>query len=161
MDLFLDFDMIDDDLDHDHYDLDLESTLSPMPRERANTWHGPPRAASRVVRLSAPGGSGITDEGVECAAPAAAAASARDQVPGAISGSVRKATARRNAWGNMSYADLIAKAIESSPEKRLTLAEIYSWLVENVPFFKDKGETSSSAGWKVCKMNFDGACVII
>ncbi|KAJ8266076.1 hypothetical protein GJAV_G00125620, partial [Gymnothorax javanicus] len=57
-------------------------------------------------------------------------------------------SSRRNAWGNMSYADLISKAIESSPEKRLTLSQIYDWMVKSVPYFKDKGDSNSSAGWK-------------
>ncbi len=56
---------------------------------------------------------------------------------------------RKNAWGNLSYADLITQAIDSSPEKRLTLAQIYDWMVKNVPYFKDKGDSTSSAGWKV------------
>ncbi|XP_067312199.1 forkhead box protein O3a [Pseudorasbora parva] len=60
----------------------------------------------------------------------------------------RKSSARRNAWGNYSYADLITQAIESTPEKRLTLAQIYDWMVRNVPYFKDKGDSNSSAGWK-------------
>ncbi|KAG8444686.1 hypothetical protein GDO86_009742 [Hymenochirus boettgeri] len=60
----------------------------------------------------------------------------------------RKCSSRRNAWGNMSYADLITKAIESSPEKRLTLSQIYEWMVHSVPYFKDKGDSNSSAGWK-------------
>ncbi|GAA6232976.1 forkhead box protein O1-A-like [Lates japonicus] len=58
-------------------------------------------------------------------------------------------SSRRNAWGNMSYADLITKAIDSSPEKRLTLSQIYDWMVKSVPYFKDKGDSNSSAGWKV------------
>ncbi|MEQ2231488.1 hypothetical protein ILYODFUR_000990 [Ilyodon furcidens] len=61
----------------------------------------------------------------------------------------RKASSRRNAWGNLSYADLITKAIESSPEKRLTLSQIYDWMVRSIPYFKDKGDSNSSAGWKV------------
>uniref|UniRef100_A0A2R8N2Z5 Forkhead box O4 n=1 Tax=Callithrix jacchus TaxID=9483 RepID=A0A2R8N2Z5_CALJA len=40
------------------------------------------------------------------------------------------------------------KAIESAPEKRLTLAQIYEWMVRTVPYFKDKGDSNSSAGWK-------------
>lgn len=60
----------------------------------------------------------------------------------------RKSSARRNAWGNYSYADLITQAIESSPDKRLTLAQIYDWMVRSVPYFKDKGDSNSSAGWK-------------
>ena len=63
---------------------------------------------------------------------------------------VKKPTSsRRNAWGNMSYADLITQAISSSPDKRLTLSQIYDWMVGNVPYFKDKGDSNSSAGWKV------------
>ncbi|XP_023681896.1 forkhead box protein O1-A [Paramormyrops kingsleyae] len=60
----------------------------------------------------------------------------------------KSGTSRRNAWGNMSYADLITKAIESSPEKRLTLSQIYDWMVRSVPYFMDKGDSNSSAGWK-------------
>ncbi|XP_033635399.1 forkhead box protein O3-like [Asterias rubens] len=60
----------------------------------------------------------------------------------------RKNCSRRNAWGNLSYADLITKAIQSAPEQRLTLSQIYDWMVKNVPFFKDKGDSNSSAGWK-------------
>ncbi|XP_029568712.1 forkhead box protein O3 [Salmo trutta] len=60
----------------------------------------------------------------------------------------RKSSARRNAWGNYSYADLITQAIESSPDQRLTLAQIYDWMVRSVTYFKDKGDSNSSAGWK-------------
>lgn len=70
--------------------------------------------------------------------------------PGAAGGSgqPRKCSSRRNAWGNLSYADLITRAIESSPDKRLTLSQIYEWMVRCVPYFKDKGDSNSSAGWK-------------
>ena len=60
-----------------------------------------------------------------------------------------KRPARRNAWGTASYADLIAAAIESSPDKRLTLAQIYDWMVTNVQYFSERADSSSSAGWKV------------
>uniref|UniRef100_A0A3Q0QVN8 Forkhead box O1 b n=1 Tax=Amphilophus citrinellus TaxID=61819 RepID=A0A3Q0QVN8_AMPCI len=63
-------------------------------------------------------------------------------------GQRKSSSSRRNAWGNMSYADLITKAIDSSPEKRLTLSQIYDWMVKSVPYFKDKGDSNSSAGWK-------------
>ena len=46
--------------------------------------------------------------------------------------------------------NLITKAIQSSPEGRLTLSQIYDWMVQNVPYFRDKGDSNSSAGWKVC-----------
>ncbi|TWW68647.1 Forkhead box protein O3 [Takifugu flavidus] len=69
--------------------------------------------------------------------------------PGALAAQTpRKASSRRNAWGNLSYADLITKAIESSPDKRLTLSQIYDWMVRSIPYFKDKGDSNSSAGWK-------------
>uniref|UniRef100_A0A1I8GJX0 Forkhead box protein O n=2 Tax=Macrostomum lignano TaxID=282301 RepID=A0A1I8GJX0_9PLAT len=55
---------------------------------------------------------------------------------------------RRNAWGNQSYADLISQAIESSPHGRLTLSEIYDWMIKNISYFGNKGDTNSSAGWK-------------
>lgn len=64
------------------------------------------------------------------------------------SGQRKSSSSRRNAWGNMSYADLITKAIDSSPEKRLTLSQIYDWMVKSVPYFNDKGDSNSSAGWK-------------
>nr|XP_014723897.2 forkhead box protein O1 [Equus asinus] len=68
---------------------------------------------------------------------------------GPLAGQARKSSSsRRNAWGNLSYADLITKAIESSAEKRLTLSQIYEWMVKSVPYFKDKGDSNSSAGWK-------------
>lgn len=67
---------------------------------------------------------------------------------GSASQQLRKSSARRNAWGNYSYADLITQAIESSLEKRLTLSQIYDWMVRSVPYFKDKGDSNSSAGWK-------------
>ncbi|KAI6241240.1 Fork-head domain-containing protein [Aphelenchoides fujianensis] len=63
--------------------------------------------------------------------------------------SSKKSTTRRNAWGNMSYADLITQAILSAPEKRLTLAQVYEWMTANVPYFADKADSSSSSGWKV------------
>ncbi|XP_013868210.1 forkhead box protein O1-A [Austrofundulus limnaeus] len=86
----------------------------------------------QVPLLSTPVGSSPS-----AAAAAAAAAAQR-----------KSSSSRRNAWGNMSYADLITKAIESSPESRLTLSQIYDWMVKSVPYFKDKGDSNSSAGWK-------------
>ena len=61
-------------------------------------------------------------------------------------------TSRKNAWGNLSYAELIAKAIENSQDKRLTLSQIYSWMIQYVPYFRDKGDRKSSTGWKVSSL---------
>ena len=66
---------------------------------------------------------------------------------------------RKNAWGNLSYAELISKAITSSAEQRLTLAEIYDWMIKYVPFFRNKVDRTSSAGWKVTKICFASSSV--
>ncbi|KAJ1151936.1 hypothetical protein NDU88_004715 [Pleurodeles waltl] len=85
----------------------------------------------------------------EAGAATTAAPSAVSSPPAAGTGAPpRKCSSRRNAWGNLSYADLITRAIESSPEKRLALSQIYDWMVRCVPYFKDKGDSNSSAGWK-------------
>jgi len=56
---------------------------------------------------------------------------------------------RMNAWGSLSYAELIAKAIHSSREGQMTLGEIYAWLVDNVDYFRQRSDDESSVGWKV------------
>lgn len=60
----------------------------------------------------------------------------------------------RNPWGNLSYAQLITRAIDSSPWKRLTLNEVYEWIIKFVPYFKDKIDAKTSWGWKVRKCLF-------
>ncbi|XP_049674086.1 forkhead box protein O3 [Accipiter gentilis] len=106
-----------------------------VPEEAARLLAPLPGGAPEGPSLS-PGGAAAGGGGLS-GGPAAAAAAAP-----------RKCSSRRNAWGNLSYADLITRAIESSPEKRLTLSQIYDWMVRCVPYFKDKGDSNSSAGWK-------------
>ena len=77
-----------------------------------------------------------------------------DGANGANGANGKKSSARRNAWGNHSYADLITMAIESAPDKRLTLSQVYEWMVQNIAYFKDKGDSNSSAGWKVGVMQY-------
>ena len=60
-----------------------------------------------------------------------------------------KHTKRKNAWGNQSYAEIICRAIESSRDKRLTLSQIYKWIVDNIPYFAGEVECRSSKDWKV------------
>lgn len=43
-----------------------------------------------------------------------------------------------------SYAMLIRYAIETSPQRKMTLSEIYSWILERYPWFESAG-----TGWKV------------
>jgi len=107
--------------------MELGDESAPMSRARCNTWHAgleeeeeTTLAADQSFLLAMRGGAGV-----------------------------KQRPARRNAWGTASYADLIAAAIESSPDKRLTLSQIYDWMVTNVKYFSDRADTSSSAGWKV------------
>lgn len=117
---------------------EIDPNFEPQQRARSNTWPLRPK-----VELPE---DPHTPTGEE----------ARDGEGGALSAGKdplglgkAKTSSRRNAWGNLSYADLITKAIQSSPEQRLTLSQIYDWMVQNVPYFKDKGDSNSSAGWKV------------
>ena len=74
--------------------------------------------------------------------------------PPSANAASKKSSSRRNAWGNLSYADLITQAINSTAEKRLTLSQVYEWMVANIAYFKDKGDSNSSAGWKVSEFMF-------
>jgi len=40
------------------------------------------------------------------------------------------------------------QAILSSPDKRLTLNQVYDWLISNVSYFSDRQDTATSGGWK-------------
>jgi len=50
----------------------------------------------------------------------------------------------RDSKPTYSYANLITFAISSSPEKRMTLSEIYQWICDKYPYYRDAGN-----GWKV------------
>ncbi|XP_076466220.1 forkhead box protein O-like [Babylonia areolata] len=106
-------------------------------RARSNTWPLRPR------ELEPPNGSPASEDSNQ-----AADVQIKQERGDPLGLTAKKSGSRRNAWGNLSYADLITKAIQSSPEKRLTLSQIYDWMVQNVPYFKDKGDSTSSAGWK-------------
>ena len=41
------------------------------------------------------------------------------------------------------------QAISSSSERRMTLSQIYDWMVAHIPYFADRQSNSKSAGWKV------------
>ncbi|KAF2352513.1 Fork head domain, partial [Trinorchestia longiramus] len=116
-----------------HRRMDIDVALEPQSRTRSNTW---------------PADYPEAEEGAE---GGVAQDMNKAPNPGAVepSGPPKKNTSRRNPWGNLSYADLIAQAITSSPEHRATLSQVYEWMVNNIPYFKDKGDSNSSAGWKV------------
>lgn len=159
----------------DSHQVDIDLKFEPHDRCRSCTWplsfrndfnggegasRGPALAPATLEQYNVPacradrgGGGGAPAEikhpagapAPVVAAPACMSGAALD-----VAGQLRKAkSSRRNAWGNLSYADLITRAIESTPEKRLTLSQIYDWMVRFVPYFKDKGDSTSSAGWKV------------
>ncbi|XP_072192495.1 forkhead box protein O4 [Excalfactoria chinensis] len=130
---------------------DIDPDFEPQSRPRSCTWPLP-RPELPAGAAEAGGTGAAAEEGAGGAAAAAAgpgrAEGARAGGGGGAAAAARKGGSRRNAWGNQSYAELISQAIESAPEKRLTLAQIYEWMVRSVPYFKDKGDSNSSAGWK-------------
>lgn len=123
-----------------------DSVFEPQSRLRANTWPVRPQGFSTSEEESKSSTPPVPENPSEGSLEYAADTSKDSGPSGAIG---KKGGTRRNAWGSLSYADLISKAIDSSPEKRLTLSQIYDWMVQNVPYFKDKGDNNSSAGWKV------------
>ena len=125
---------------------EIDPDFEPQQRTRCNTWPCRPKEVA-VEAQSSPVSDESTTEG--------------HTKPDAL-GINKKTSSRRNAWGNLSYADLITNAIQSSAEQRLTLSQIYDWMVQNVPYFKDKGDSTSSAGWKVSAKNrFCGSFYVI
>ncbi|CAL1534637.1 unnamed protein product [Lymnaea stagnalis] len=123
-------------MDASDIDLDLDPNFEPQTRARSNTW--PLRPSRELESQSSPVNGDESSNGID----------QHGSVKDPLGLTAKKCGSRRNAWGNLSYADLITKAIQSSPEKRLTLSQIYDWMVQNVPYFKDKGDSTSSAGWK-------------
>nr|XP_033332199.1 forkhead box protein O [Megalopta genalis] len=122
---------------------DLESGFEPQTRARSHTWPLP--RSEEYIEGNVVSGSKEGVEGVESGTPpqhAALGQGAGSLLP------VKKNSSRRNAWGNHSYADLITQAITSAPDERLTLSQIYEWMIQNIPYFREKGESNSSAGWK-------------
>lgn len=124
---------------------ELESGFEPQLRARSNTWPLPRPEGyvdTSVIGSDINGGKDDSNGNVLLQQVALG------QGVGALI-PLKKNSSRRNAWGNLSYADLITQAITSASDKRLTLSQIYEWMVQNVPYFKDKGDSNSSAGWKV------------
>lgn len=46
-----------------------------------------------------------------------------------------------------SYIALISTAILSSPEKKLLLCDIYQWIMDNYPYFKNKVREGGGGSW--------------
>ncbi|XP_062316189.1 forkhead box protein J3-like [Osmerus eperlanus] len=54
-----------------------------------------------------------------------------------------EASQHRDGKPPYSYASLITFAINGSPRKRMTLSEIYQWICDNFPYYREAG-----SGWK-------------
>ena len=108
-------------------------------RRRSNTWPLPDPSA--FVNTNSEGDSSSPAKPPQ-----------QQQQLSVIEPSPAKKNSRKNAWGNMSYAELITQAIQSSEDKRMTLSQIYDWMVNSISYFRDKGDSNSSAGWKVCSI---------
>uniref|UniRef100_A0A8B9SU13 Fork-head domain-containing protein n=1 Tax=Anas platyrhynchos TaxID=8839 RepID=A0A8B9SU13_ANAPL len=140
----------------------LDPEFEPQSRPRSCTWplqrpelQPSPEAARLLAPLPGGGSEGPSSSpGGAAGGGGGGGGGGLGGSPAAAAAAPRKCSSRRNAWGNLSYADLITRAIESSPEKRLTLSQIYDWMVRCVPYFKDKGDSNSSAGWKVRGRNW-------
>jgi len=50
-----------------------------------------------------------------------------------------------------SYASLIRLAISNAPKGKMTLSEIYQFIIQQFPYYRDAG-----TGWKVRKLYFVG-----
>lgn len=66
----------------------------------------------------------------------------------ASSGSSVSSHRARHKAGHASYAELISRAIYSCAEHQMTLAQIYDWMVDNVPSLQGTRTLHSSKGWK-------------
>ncbi|MBN3315010.1 FOXO6 protein, partial [Atractosteus spatula] len=168
--------MMEEDNELEAHQVEIDSDFQPQSRPRSCTWPLPcpedfpggeeengafpassvKQEPDNVAACRAERSGGAPAEHKHPAGAPAPSAAALPCLAGAaldVAGQLRKAkSSRRNAWGNQSYADLITRAIESTPEKRLTLSQIYDWMVRYVPYFKDKGDSNSSAGWKSCQL---------
>ena len=125
---------------------DIDPNFEPQIRARSNTWPVRPRDLAEEEAATTPSSNEEDRDTI---------VDIKQEKPyssleyGGGVNAKKPGGSRRNAWGNLSYADLITKAIQSSPDCRLTLSQIYDWMVQNVPYFRDKGDSNSSAGWKV------------
>jgi hypothetical protein len=147
-DLFVDSPMVkhQSDLHHYHHYQDSDSSRSPSICSSSLS----PRTSSSTVAIKTP-------ISTAAAVPTGTGITALNDIDPQLAqhveyelGLTKKngSGTRKNAWGNLSYAELISKAITTSAEQRLTLSEIYDWMIKYVPFFRNKVDRVSSAGWK-------------
>merc|ERR550532_80247 len=122
---------------------------SPRQRDRCNTW---PRL---LLESNCASSSTSPPHWSHASPPGTCLAAVTEETEPPVSLSQCEAVSqgnsvygRKNPWGNHSYADLISQAISSSSERRMTLSQIYDWMVAHIPYFTDRQSNSKSAGWK-------------
>jgi len=124
---------------------DQSDGVSPLQRDRCNTWPRLLESETATVPSQPSWHSPHSGAGLACVT--------EETEPHSLSQTehVREGNSvygRRNPWGNQSYADLITQAISSAGDRRMTLSQIYDWMVANIPYFTDRQSNSKSAGWK-------------
>ena len=145
----------------------VKEDMEPQPRARSNTW---PKRQFGLKTGESIGLPQVNEEtSSELGVGQSSSASGRYLVnnsSGEVPASpLHRKNSRRNPWGNCSYSDLIeqvqhnstchnsnslsCQAILSSPDKRLTLNQVYDWLISNVSYFSDRQDSLASGGWKV------------
>ncbi len=110
--------------------------LFPLMRERSNTWPLS-RVSEDVDRPDSP------KSGDSCGSTKKKS-SKKKKTEGESQSSKKE-----NPWGPESYSDLITRALETHPEKRMQLNEIYEWFKQSKAYFLDRAAGEASAGWKV------------
>eukprot|EP00092_Neocalanus_flemingeri_P011607 GFUD01012508.1.p1 GENE.GFUD01012508.1~~GFUD01012508.1.p1 ORF type:complete len:620 (+),score=154.60 GFUD01012508.1:86-1945(+) len=133
-------------------DRDEKGSLYPLQRDRCNTWPRQIQERTATADSSPPHTSSYPVQALACVSEEDTKKEEVEEDDYFVSSntdSYKSATSgRRNPWGNYSYADLITEAIQSSPDRRLTLSQIYDWMVATMPYFSERADSSSSAGWK-------------
>ncbi|XP_032821466.1 forkhead box protein J3 [Petromyzon marinus] len=124
---------------------ELESSLTSMdwlPQIALQTAAAAAAASKHSASASGAGSGSDSSSGTLRRTPGSPAGAARsssepDESPQACS------TGSKDGKPPYSYANLITFAINSSARKRMTLSEIYQWICDNFPYYKEAG-----IGWK-------------
>ncbi|KAJ1559412.1 hypothetical protein HK405_010736 [Cladochytrium tenue] len=125
-----------------------------------------PGASGDIMLKSADRDDGVVTDAVAAAAEHASPSSTSGDVaaamltPDAVFGltaaaAMAAATVGPDQKPPLSYVQLIAMAIQSSPEQRMVLSDIYAWVSTHYPFFKpeDKAwKNSIRHNLSICKM---------
>lgn len=103
----------------------IEDYENPMMRTRCQTWHHGQK----------PGLANGIEGGTKGGKPVEISSTTRCGPKGRV-------------HGQRSYADLMTEAILEAPDQRMTLAQIYDWMINHVPACREKADQKSTQGWK-------------